>query len=129
MDIVEFTEKVAGVKLFEWQKQHLRTMDESMKKRKRLNEFEAAGFDIPLSHELLDFCKTYNLQPEALIAVIRELYRPLSSYPSINEYCKIHNVQLVGVIGRDGKWHFRFVPKEPPTYEHLIELVKEKENG
>ena len=93
-----------------------------------MNEFEAAGFDTSLSHELLDFCKAYNLQPEALIAAIRELHRPLHSYPSIIEYCKLHNLKLAGVIGRDGKWHFRFVPKEPPTAKQLIEVVKEKDN-
>lgn len=96
-----------------------------------MNEFEAAGFDIPVSHELMELCKTNGISPEAVIAFIRDIHRPLSSYPSFKEYCDYHNVQLMGVLGRDGRFHLRFVPKpkKPVTAEELIELVKEKENA
>lgn len=59
--------------------------------------------------------------------------RPLlyseKAWLDIMEYCRCNNLKLVGAIGRDGRWHLRFVPKKPPTYKQLIEVVKEKEDG
>ena len=59
--------------------------------------------------------------------------RPLlyseKAWVDVMEYCRLNNLKMVGAIGRDGKWHIRFVPKKPPTAKQLIELVKEKENG
>ena len=59
----------------------------------------------------------------------RPLLDPEKKWLDIMEYCRCNNLKLVGAIDRDGRWHLRFVPKEPPTYEQLIEVVKEKENG